>query len=840
MLKKIAISAALLFLLGGAQAQNPDASTTYEGQNGSRAVVMTGFRDGLLSFLSGDNRYLCGTVGQEVGFVYDFTENKTATFNDFQLHAYFSPDHYVASLPGEKAIPYIHYQGQDIDLEKTINNPSYENDLSYWNAQANGDHVVVLAYEYETAPNENGGIDSVVNNVGALYDGKTGKLRTLLHSYWPRLKPLNHEDNIGYGSRANGISADGTVIGGWGTWPTSLVLSTWQTVFWDLSDLDTKDTIYTYAIREPLFSMSDLTAVNSDGSVLVGYNQETGHGLIIYYDRAGKSFTIDTISPLPGWDFAAFDGVSDNGFMVGYCGIDADPGSRQAIIYSKETGLMTGESFLYEYYDIAVPELGTVTNMSADGSIMAGFFYDHGYTVPWFAQLGAERILPRARNVQAKAAATGLIVRLDWQRPLGSAGKTLTGYEIYRDNNETPIATLDADALTYTDNSLASAGTHTYYVRAIYTEGAADKTASNAVLTIVEGGYFPVQQIGNRVQYNRYASVYWGLPSSEIATASASSVAKGEKGEANLAPIARPLSRTAPVAEATRRNDAKSYFNPSFDYIFDVNMLMYNGYCGIPIGEKYYISGWKEASIRVIDRNNEIETELKPAGLNHAVLSMVYLADQNQLLCGGLEKVTVLDLKTNTVRNNFEAEARHMAYLPDFEFGGQKGVLLMGGWNTSDFYSLDGKHLGTAGFDFDALDVSGTAYHNGKLYVASQSGPNTNEIYTFDVETRSQIGDPVQVTQDPAVYNLLSLNGEVTSTDDLAYAGGLTISTLEDGTVALCAGYQCSYTQSRLMFLELESAPERRGYTLYRNGEIIAEGLTTRRFFDELDKPGTY
>lgn len=834
MLKKFAITAALLLLARGTQAQNPDASTTYPGnEEGNRAVVLTGLRDGMFNFLSEDNRYLSGTLGKEVGFVYDFTERKTTLFENFQMRAYFSPDHYVAADPGENAKPFIHYQGRDIDLEPTISGSSYDNDLSFWNAQPNGNRLVMMGYEYEID-----GTDTVTNHVGVLYDGKTGKVQTLLHSYWPRLKPLRHEDNAAYGSRAYGISQDGMVIGGHGTWPTSLCLSTWNPVFWDLSDFEQHDTIYTYAIEDTRFSLSDLTAVSPDGSILVGYNEETQHGLIVYYDRTAKKFTFDTISPLPGWDLLFFSGVDKNDLIVGYCGMHADPITRQAVVYSKEMGLMPMANFLYEYYDIAAPELGTPTHISPDGSIIAGLSYDYGYPEPWFVELKGERILPRARNVKAKAANAGLVVRLDWQRPLGSEA-TLTGYEIYRDEETAPIAKLDADAVTYTDKTLSDAGVHKYYVMAVYNEGPAGKTASNAVMTIIEGGYFPVQKIDNRVQYNRYASIYWGLPSSEIVAGIAgAATAKNGNGEADLAPVARPVSRT--VAEQSGRNDAKSYFNPSFDYIFDVNMLMYDGYCGLPIGDKYYISGWKGTGIRVLNQNNEIETELKPEGMNHAVLSMVYLKDKNQLLCGGVEKVSILDLKNHTVRNNFDAEARHMTYLPDFEFGGETGVLLMGSWNTADFYTLDGKHLGTAGFDFDDLDVSGTAYHDGKLYVSSQSGPNTNEIYTFDVKTRQQIGDPVQVTQDPAVYNLLSLNGEVTSTDDLAYAGGLGICTLEDGTVALVAGYQCSYTQSRLMFLELESAPERRSYNLYRNGEIIAEGLKTRRFYDELNTPGEY
>ncbi|MDE6515105.1 MAG: hypothetical protein K2L03_03615, partial [Bacteroidales bacterium] len=187
----------------------------------------------------------------------------------------------------------------------------------------------------------------------------------------------------------------------------------------------------------------------------------------------------------------------------------------------------------------------------------------------------------------------------------------------------------------------------------------------------------------------------------------------------------------------------------------------------------------------------------------------------------------------------FDCPGRHMTYLPDFEFEGVKGVLLTGIWDEGFFYTTGGKKLGSAGFDFTDLSVSGTAYHDGKLYVASQTGKYMNEIYTFDMATRRQIGEPVQVVEDPAVYNLLSRDGEVSSMEGLAYAGGLSSCTLEDGTVALCATYQCGYITSRLMFLELET-PGLGGYTLYRNGTVIAENLKTRHFTDELNQAGEY
>ena len=865
MFKKLLVSALVLLTAVQATEAKPtpkaatkaETGTVINGQNGAKAIVFNNLKDGMPSVMGGENfRYLCGAVMDETGFVYDFEKDTLLLYPEYQLRAYFSPTHYVAADPGKESGVYIMYNGNKLTLDRTISEAGlgrgFDDDLTFYNAQPNGDHIVMMGYECQIGENANkpGGHDTVFNHVGALYNGKTGKLRTLLHSYWPRVMPLSSEENVGYGSRAFCISADGKVLGGHATWPTDLVFSNNQTTFWDLADYEASGNsadIRTYAIQNIEFSMSDLTGTNSDGNVLVGYNEETGHGLIVNYNRAGKTFTIDTIAPLPGWHTLSFSVVADNGLVIGFCGMTADPGTRLPVVYSKKTGLMSLESYLYEYYDIAIEKLFTPTNISADGKTWAGYRYENGYTIPWIVKLGDQQILPRARKVSAKATGNKLTVRITWQKPVIS-DNTLIGYKIYR--GETLLNTVNTDIFSYLDETLVTEDTYTYFVEAVYREGIAGQSKSNIVE--VSDSYLPVQQVDHHIQYNRYASVYWGLPSSVVVkTGTRNEVsANSVKGtpEMDLAPV-QPFGAEAATetGDAASANAPKSYTNAALDYISSVDMLMYNGYCGIKIGDLYYISSWK-GGIRVLDQNNEIVKELNPEGLNHAVLSMVYLPKQNYLICGGEETVSFLDLKTEKIIDNAEfegLEARHMAYLPDFEFEGKKGVLLLGGWNSNDFYALKDhniEHLGTAGFDFSNISVSGTAYHGGKLYAASQTGPNQNEVYVFDVATRAQVGGPVQVSEDPAVYNLLSSNDEqmTTPVSNLAAAGGLTIDTLDDGTIALGMVFQCNYVTSRLMFLELESAPERRGYTLYRNGVVLAENLTSRRYYDEITAPGKY
>ncbi|MDE6106935.1 MAG: T9SS type A sorting domain-containing protein, partial [Bacteroidales bacterium] len=374
-----------------------------------------------------------------------------------------------------------------------------------------------------------------------------------------------------------------------------------------------------------------------------------------------------------------------------------------------------------------------------------------------------------------------------------------------------------------------------YKVVALYDTEKAGASTSNIVMF---GSIFPVQRIGHNVQYNRYASIYWGLPSSEVVMSAMNKVApKSGESIIDRSPVVA-ASRMAPAGAP----QAKTYKNTALDYIYNVDMMMYNGYCGIKIGDLYYVSSWQGDGIRLINEYNTMIEEWKPNGLNRSVLSMVYFPEKNQLYCGSLEDIYILDLNNhNRVIETIEGvPSRHMTYLPDLEIKGNKGVLMAGGWEDAKFFTLDGKYLEESGFDFTGLAVSGTAYHDGKVYAASQSGPNSNEIYVFDLASRQQIGAPIQVAEDPAVYNILNPEGyEDVTISNLSVAGGLTTCTLEDGTVALVAGYQCDYVYSQLMFLELESAPERAGYDLYRDGKLIAKNLTTRRFPEELT-PGTY
>ncbi|MDE7149580.1 MAG: hypothetical protein K2O01_04125, partial [Bacteroidales bacterium] len=393
-------------------------------------------------------------------------------------------------------------------------------------------------------------------------------------------------------------------------------------------------------------------------------------------------------------------------------------------------------------------------------------------------------------------------------------------------------------------------GEHIYHVEAVYEEGDAMKAPASPVLVVDAGEIFPVQKIGHRLVYNRFASIYWGISSSEMTNGAAAkaignpAVGNPASPDRTPAPDGRPYlldGATATTRPAHAEPTPKSHENPQLDYIANVDMRMYSGYVGIKIGDDYYVASHLDGGIRVLDRHNEVKQVIAPNGLG-IVLSMVYLEDRHLLYCGSTSDVKVLDLHhPDHIQMLFKTDsgARHMAYIPELDNG--KGGLAVGDHHTCLLYDLEGNKIGSSGLDFSRLHVSGTAYYDGKLYVASQSGPYLNEIHTFDFPTKRPVGEPVQVNEDPALYNLLSLDGLLPSLEKTAYAAGLTICKMDDEAVALGAVFQCAYMTSRLMLLELKAPENVKGYNLYRNGVKINETpLVSRRYHEELTEPGRY
>ncbi|MDE5743139.1 MAG: hypothetical protein K2H62_02170, partial [Bacteroidales bacterium] len=302
-------------------------------------------------------------------------------------------------------------------------------------------------------------------------------------------------------------------------------------------------------------------------------------------------------------------------------------------------------------------------------------------------------------------------------------------------------------------------------------------------------------------------------------------------------------------------NGAKSYTSTTLDYIANVDMLTYSGYAAIKIGDLYYTSSHLGGGIVIIDQFNEKVGTIEPEGLG-AVMSMYYDEKENLLYCGTTLNIKTIDLDDPTkIKSTYPVPARFLAYVPELDGG--KGGFVAGKIHECNTYVWEEDEEGERTLvlkdqnylDFGSLYACGAAYHNKRLYVSSATGYYSNEVYVYDFAKKEQIGAPIQVMEDPALYDLLTMNGNtylVNNMSTIAMAGGLSVFGLEDGTTALGMVFQCSYMTSRFMLLELESDAAVKGYDLYRsvNGRAYAKlndaPLTTRRYTETLTDTGRY
>lgn len=867
MLKKL-FSLTILSLLGlGLYAQDNPLGQSNEVVTGANGATTTFLRKATFSspeFLSSDARYFSGLFGTGAGYVYDLQKDTLYTY-EFMVPGFASFDHYVGQDdPGDTyANSFTHYNGQNFPLEKVINYERLSYNEVFVNAvQGNCERIVTMVYD--TTTHYATGRPAVFNRV-AIHDGKNGKCLMQLPYVWN--PPTDDESKLGFGSRGDCISGDGAIVGGHSTNPYSN--RHWSLAFWDISD---PDNIKAFGFGEAVnlsenghatgmsnngYAFGSFWGANYDGSLIVGGSNPNGYGVIVHYDRAQKEISqIDTISPLPSWDFLTFTAVSDNGMVIGYCGMELDPGTREAVVYSELTGLVKMTDFLYEYYNIDVRKTNLYTPMliSRNGLCMVGWMYDdEGNILPYTHKLSAIRLLPRARKISARAIRGEQTAVITWQEPLKSE-HTLTGYNIYLDDATTPLnggTPLAANEGSYTDKTVAK-GRHTYYIEAVYADGKAEKQASNIVQVVGADDAFPVQSINDRVDYNRFANIYWGLPSSEVVALAKNDIvtpSREAKGQFDHTAEASGTPAGA-IAETEPKNGAKSYFNSTLDYIANVDMLTYSGYVAIKIGDYYYACSHTGSGITIIDQFNERVGVINPKDLG-LVTSMVYDEAQNLLYCGTNNDLKTIDLNNPTkIKNNYNVPARFLAYVPELDGG--KGGFVAGKahecntyiWKDGDLV-LDQKNI----LDFESIYAMGAAYHNGRLYVSSATGYYYNEVYVYDFAKKEQIGEPIQVVEDPAMYNLLTLNGNEYIINNLAsvsMAGGLSVCQLEDGTTALGMVFQCSYMTSRFMLLELESSADLKGYNLYRSAKgapyakVNDAPMTSRRYAEILPDAGKY
>lgn len=805
---------AMFSLMGLAAAQN--FATVTQGEKGKFYILTyaAGVRGG---YLSADGKFVGGTAGSDwttnVGYVYDIARDsmKITTAADV-----------VKSWTVYAGNNTINRDGQIIEIETRY--PDLTNSemthASVWAASAGLDTIVTMAYELQPDPSgerPNG----LTINVPYLVDGKTGKILQRVDPHWP----LTADGAMGFGARVNAANNDATILVGHSSRPGG---AQWAPVFWDLKN----DTSFFVGLPEMNADNGDLNCTNNDGTLIGGNTR--GKSVIIHYDRENMAYEIENLPVTPGKSGGMVQGITETGLVLYVQTTGNDIGSREAYIYNmNDKTVVSLKDYVRELYGLEMPIPSfTAFTISDDGRKITGWSFSGGADVPYLIVLDEDQIFARPRQLNALQPYGEMAVHVSWSAPLRGQ-YTLKGYNVYCDSVKLNAELIDKTETAFEHTAGVQSGVHAYTVQAVYEEGVSDYCAPMNILVISGDGCLPVQEIGHHLIYNRTAEVYWGLPSAQMSqpvqsAAYGETVALVSGGEAPGRAVVAPV--------------AKSYKNEHLDLVEYKNFGSYSWSSTLLIDNRLYASQYDNGIITVFDMNDMSVTETYMLSLPS--ISNMMQVDGKLYLATGQEEIVVVDINTMTISNRLKTKAgvkvRHIAYIPALNNG--KGGFAYGDWTSLQYCDQYGREL-TAGvpvIDIKDLLISGTVYRDGRLYLFSQTGTSQRaELYTVDFENGQYVGKQ-------NLGDIRRLNGLEPYYGFVA--GGLSVSTLRDGTVVLAAVMQFSATTSHVAFLELESAPDLLGYNLYRSKDGAApvrvnpegkyiQGLS---YTEDLTEPGTY
>lgn len=772
---------------------------------------------------SPDQRYI-GCVGYYVegvptfGYIYDL-EKDSLWLTEVPAHFIISSDYYAGGAS-------IYRNGEIIPLETRSTSDIEEwQRVRSWAASTNLDTLFTMSYEHPVNPATGGNI--WVNYAYAV-DGSTGKIMSRIEPHWD-MTAESFKDNTGHGERVNCASNDGSIVAGHSSDPESG--DNWSPVFWDLA----QDT--SFAVGG---APGSLTAINNDGSIIAGYADGYNY-LLIRYNKEEKSFTTETIPFATGMGFMTLYGISENGWITMTQAVSAQSTST-AYMYNYQTQeLVPLADYVAELYGLELPVTNFFpTDISDDARLITGASANNGNYVACVIALDEQQIFAKARQVSARQVQGQMAVNLSWTAPLTNQ-YTLSGYNVFCDSVK-----LNAELIAPTETSFLHtgnvvSGVHTYSIQAVYEEGVSDYRDAQEILILDANSCMPVQTIGNNLTYNRFAHIYWSLPSSRMATTNAYA------WDGTLRSPVRPeASETAGLASSPRivaRNNAKTskattasgnYRNENLDLIETKTFERYSMFSAFLDGNRLYAVDNGNRCINVYDYESMELLESYPVSEASSLLNIAKIGNYIYAACDQND-ILILDPQSMSVSNRIRTEETvvYLCYVPELNEG--QGGLIYGDWQTIHFCNMRGQEI-EPGVDIDitGLIISGMAYHDGMLYILSQTGESSDELYTVDFSTGEFIGKKV-LSDDSHLSSIETRYG--------FSAGGMTLSVLEDSTIALTAVLQFPATMSHLALFEVESAPGLIGYNLYRNDvKINPEGTYVQGlgFIDTLDEAGTY
>lgn len=214
----------------------------------------------------------------------------------------------------------------------------------------------------------------------------------------------------------------------------------------------------------------------------------------------------------------------------------------------------------------------------------------------------------------------------------------------------------------------------------------------------------------------------------------------------------------------------------------------------------------------------------------------------------GINKIVKLDLVNKKLVGQIDVAipVRHICFIPELDEG--RGGFEVGDWNTSSYIDREGNIIKDTALKLDITDdlttsiglqVYGTAYHNGKIYVHSQLGEMSVEdnfyygpysrLTEFDAETGEPTGRRYSLSRKDTALEL----------EGYMHAAGLEIMEFPQGVFCLMLGFMdVGQNKAPLLLMELDRNPlpdDMIGYNLYADDiKVNEDPLPKKSFYMDL------
>ncbi len=603
--------------------------------------------------------------------------------------------------------------------------------------------------------------------------------------------------------------------------------------FWDL----TRDTVYCLSEKyvngygQDAFRAGQMWGVSGDGTVVCGEIQE--QACYVKYDRTTGTYTSTKyIAPRPGYSASWAYRSNNSGVMVGVDQISTqDIFSRQPFIYfsDKDEKYILAD-YLQNLYGLDGEKqapLFTTTGISDDGRLISGHHQQEGVYYAYLIMLDEHQSYAPVRNTQIEnVPRRSLNVVVSWQEPM-KGEYTVTGYNIYRDKQK--IGSVGVNTLTYTD-TVRDNGKYKYFVQAVYGDKESYATDTLSIIVMDPNSCLPVLEMFSSVEYNRKVSLAWGQPSDQ---------------------------ETQNIINRPKGSSSKYIPQEGLDFVSVFQPITARMSAGVHVGDYIYTGSNQASGIFVYDQFGNTIRQIAVEGVPD-VLDMAYHEKDGEgyfYVATGLERVVVAKLNPKdpldiTPEYSFipTIKAVSIAYVentdPDINNG--QDYLIVG-----DYYNFVAYPFNATGPDDEfavpvkldnrGMIISGIEYYKGRLYASDQNGVNGCDLAAFDMATGKKL-----FTTDLYAHPVVEDASNALGWPNPVYAGGLTHSTLKDGTVVLECLLQSTYSYNMIVDMELESSDDILGYVVYRKDcetcdyKPVTDTLKARHFAENIDTAGTY